>query len=821
MNSIKSKLTLDFLTVIILIIVLIITNICTEAKNVLGISVENNLKEDNRNITTTRNVKSDTWLMYHHDASLTGFSNSKAPNTNKTIWTFQLDAGIELPPIITKDKVFVVSHYVPFLNGTNLYALNETNGKILWKFVDQGGNIYSSPAFDNGRVFVAPDYHGVYALDEKTGDIFWNFNGRDFEYFDSSYSPTIYDGDVFISLIAKYDWDDASYPATYRIDGESGEVLWKFDNGRGIPTVAGDKVFFISYETDSQSGHYQINCVNKNGNNDGTILDYPTTDLIWTFNEFKQSPYIQPTNPVIVNNKVIFGCKDGYVYVLNTNNGSLIWKYNTTKPIYRSTPAIYNNRVYIGTQTGDSDYGDIYCLDFASSAFVWKRKFFGDIESSIAIADDKLFFGTLTGKIYAIDASSGSIIWQYEIGEFGASTPAVANGKVFVNSMDTSLLYCFSELTNNPPKINEITANPIEIYTGETSIITVNAKDEDNDVLIYYYNTSGGTFSGKGATVNWTAPDIEGIYKITATVYDGYIISNSMSVDIIVKENHAPVINNISAEPMIVNIGDTSFIIVEAFDEDNDELIYIYNVTGGIILGTGATVIWQAPDQEGNSKIIIIVSDGKLKSDEKSIIISIKKLDFDDDGYNDDNDAFPYDPTQWNDTDEDGYGDNILGNNPDNFPHDPTEWNDTDGDRIGDNSDPFPNDSSQWLDNDSDGCGDNISGNNPDMFPNDPTEWNDTDNDGVGDNSDAFPIDPAASIDLDGDAYPDYWNEGYNKDDSTTGLQLDDYPEDIYRWKKEDDKKKVSEVNLILIFEITCVLIIIGITCVILYKKYK
>ena len=110
----------------------------------------------------------------------------------------------------------------------------------------------------------------------------------------------------------------------------------------------------------------------------------------------------------------------------------------------------------------------------------------------------------------------------------------------------------------------------------------------------------------------------------------------------------------------------------------------------------------------------------------------------------------PADPSQWTDSDGDGYGDNPAGTNGDQFPNDGTQWEDTDGDGYGDNatgnSRTIPTDGTQWEDSDGDGYGDNPTGNNADAFPQDSTQWEDSDGDGYGDNQagndpDAFPQD--------------------------------------------------------------------------------
>jgi len=117
-------------------------------------------------------------------------------------------------------------------------------------------------------------------------------------------------------------------------------------------------------------------------------------------------------------------------------------------------------------------------------------------------------------------------------------------------------------------------------------------------------------------------------------------------------------------------------------------------------------------------------------------------MDDDNDGVNDDEDAFPLDPTETVDTDGDGIGNNAdtdddndnVPDAQDAFPLDHLESLDTDGDGIGNNAD---------TDDDNDGVLDSY-----DAFPLDSSESTDTDADGVGNNADT---------DDDNDGIPDVW----------------------------------------------------------------
>jgi len=131
-------------------------------------------------------------------------------------------------------------------------------------------------------------------------------------------------------------------------------------------------------------------------------------------------------------------------------------------------------------------------------------------------------------------------------------------------------------------------------------------------------------------------------------------------------------------------------------------------------------------------------------------------------------DWWPNDPTQWADSDLDGFGDNSSDNAtlPDKFPTNPSAANDTDNDGYPDNWTSLENGSNRaglYLDN----CP-NLAGNSSSALDSSGSVVAyygciDTDGDGREDGSDAFPLDSTQIEDTDGDGWGDNQN-GNNPD---------------------------------------------------------
>ena len=122
-----------------------------------------------------------------------------------------------------------------------------------------------------------------------------------------------------------------------------------------------------------------------------------------------------------------------------------IWAYQGSKPF------VSKARLYAAQ--GDT----VSSADPRSDQVFWKKtvgRTPGDdkelLDSPLtppAIANGKLFFGSVTGEIHCLSSDSGAELWSVPIGEPVVFQPAVAGGRIYVGT-DSGSLICLE--TSDP-----------------------------------------------------------------------------------------------------------------------------------------------------------------------------------------------------------------------------------------------------------------------------------------------------------------------------------------------------------------------------------
>jgi outer membrane protein assembly factor BamB len=222
-------------------------------------------------------------------------------------------------------------------------------------------------------------------------------------------SPAVANGVLYIG-------SDDGY--LYAFNTTSGQIIWKDQiethpifGMASAPLVANGVVYATEYD-------------------EGLIfaVNASTGAKIWAIHVPGK---MSRSSPALANGILYVGSADDLVYALDAQTGKTIWTF-PTKGQVKSSPAVVNGIVYIGSLDGT-----LYALDATTGKQVWVYKTGGQVHSSPAVANGIVYFGSYDHNIYALDASTGSLIWSYKTGNIiDAASPAVANGVVYAASRD-------------------------------------------------------------------------------------------------------------------------------------------------------------------------------------------------------------------------------------------------------------------------------------------------------------------------------------------------------------------------------------------------
>jgi hypothetical protein len=166
----------------------------------------------------------------------------------------------------------------------------------------------------------------------------------------------------------------------------------------------------------------------------------------------------------------------------------------------------------------------------------------------------------------------------------------------------------YTMLAIHRPVIISLVVEPERVPPQGSCQIVCNATDPDGYELSYNWSASGGTITGEGAAITWTAPSSVGSYNVAVTV------SNSHGAEAkdyrTITVDNPPTITSLIANASWTTPSGTIQVTCTASDPDGDELSYEWTANGGDISGTGAVVNWTAPQEVGAYNVTVMVSDG-------------------------------------------------------------------------------------------------------------------------------------------------------------------------------------------------------------------
>lgn len=347
-----------------------------------------------------QDTPAENWSQFRGNHSLTGVSQSNVPTSLKQLWTYEAGESIESSAAIVGSTVFVGSQ------KGELTALNLENGSVYWKFSTGSPIGESSPAYGGGVVYIGDLGGWLNAVSATEGKKLWAFktNGE------IKSSPVVVGDRV---LIGSYD------EHLYCLSARDGALVWRFKtNGpvHSTPSISGGMAFIAG-------------C-------DELFRAIRIANGAEVFNV--SSGAYTGASPALRSGSAFYGTFDNEVLSVNLAQKQIAWRYQHPQrkfPFY-SSAAVSTTRVVVGGRDKL-----VHGLTLAGKG-VWTFATGARVESSPAIAGERVFVGSNDGRFYVLGLNDGAKLWEFNAGAPLSASPAIANGRIVIGSQD-GRLYCF------------------------------------------------------------------------------------------------------------------------------------------------------------------------------------------------------------------------------------------------------------------------------------------------------------------------------------------------------------------------------------------
>jgi PKD repeat protein len=426
-------------------------------------------------VMTLQSEDQSGWLSFQKDVWNTGVTADRAPITDPMecplSWEYQFSfggwAGIDVNPVVSADRVYVVGA------DNHVYTFNRTTGSLLWEKSTSGSSFQlGTPGIGNGLLFVPTKDGKIFTFNTENGSEKWNktISSRQLN------TPVLYSRDkiYFGEAIGGHKY--------YCLNATTGDEIWNRTSTTQI-SVEGSYYWagaaligdILIYGDDD--GH--LVSVNKDTGTDISEINVSTVFGV-SSGEIRSSVlYVEELE------RIYFTSKGGYCYGLGFNPAAgtfnLSDKYIASVGYTTSTPAYYNNRIYIGAGGMYGGGDGVSCLDADLTNEIWHYAA-GAVQSSPVLStyyDDGdgevyIYFtvNDYMGGVYCLKDFTGcehpTCVWSYSDSSktsFTLQGVAVSDGWVYYG---TDSKYLFG-LTGPDPENPEVPVARFEadVTSGE------------------------------------------------------------------------------------------------------------------------------------------------------------------------------------------------------------------------------------------------------------------------------------------------------------------------------------------------------------------
>lgn len=383
----------------------------------------------------------ETWPQFRGPQG-SGISDAKAlavewSETRNIRWKTPIEGRAWSSPVVWHEQIWL-TNATP--DGKELSALkiDRPSGKVLlnkvifrieepqfcWSF-----NSYASstPAIEEGRVYVHYGSHGTACLDTQSGEILWERQDLPCNHWrGAGSSPILFQNLLFIH----FDGYDLQYVVA--LNKATGETVWKRDRTIDYGTTDGDAKKAYSTPLVIEVGGRPLLISTAAV---GTIAyDAFTGDEVWSVWHGGMNAASPPQygHGLLYLNTADGGLREfalrpeGVGDITATN---IVWKQQQAMPS-RCAPLLIDDLMFMVNESGI-----LSCLEAMSGTLVWRRRLGGQFSASPVYAEGHIYLCSQDGDLPVIEAGREyRLLATNQLDDGCMATPAIAGKTLFIRT---------------------------------------------------------------------------------------------------------------------------------------------------------------------------------------------------------------------------------------------------------------------------------------------------------------------------------------------------------------------------------------------------